>query len=121
MTRAPRPAEICRLLLGALEASEGRRRRRRRDTTPDALGLALKRGLLEAAVRRDPDAREFETWLLEEVRTPLSGSVDPAPGAVLAMARAVLDEWRLAVASPEFLDWLRQGAHSDDAGGAGEP
>jgi hypothetical protein len=49
-----RPAEVCRALLAALDASEGRRRRRKRDTTPDAIGLAIKRCLLEQAVREDP-------------------------------------------------------------------
>src|SRR2546422_5226163 len=38
-----RPGEICRELLAALDASEGRRRRRKRDTTPDAIGLTIKR------------------------------------------------------------------------------
>ena len=38
-----RPAEVCSQLLRALDASEGRRRRRKRDTTPDAIGLELKR------------------------------------------------------------------------------
>ena len=38
-----RPRDLCAALLRALEASEGRRRRRLRDSTPDALGLAIKR------------------------------------------------------------------------------
>ena len=40
-----RPADACRALLGALDASEGRRRRRKRDTTPDTLGMVIKRHL----------------------------------------------------------------------------
>ena len=36
-----RPAAVCRGLLDALEASEGRRRRRHRDTTPDALVVTV--------------------------------------------------------------------------------
>src|SRR5256885_10377305 len=51
----PRPAQICRELLNALEASEGRRKRRKRDTTPDAIGLEVKRDLLERAVAADPE------------------------------------------------------------------
>ena len=45
-----RPAEVCRELLAALEASEGRRQRRKRDTTPDAIGLAIKLDLLQRAI-----------------------------------------------------------------------
>ena len=36
---ALRPAQLCAELINALEASEGRRRRRARDTTPDAIGM----------------------------------------------------------------------------------
>ena len=39
-------------------------------------------------------------------------------GAVLAMARAVLDEWRLAHSMRDFKAWLDHGAPSDDAGAA---
>src|SRR3989441_11845088 len=45
-----RPGEICRELLAALDASEGGRRRRQRDTTPHASGPTVKRDLLERAV-----------------------------------------------------------------------
>jgi hypothetical protein len=31
------------------------------------------------------------------------------------MARSILEEWRLAGASPGFRDWLERGAPSDDA------
>jgi hypothetical protein len=44
---------VCRALLAALDASEGRRRRRKRDATPDAVGMSLKRWLLSEA----PDFR----------------------------------------------------------------
>ena len=54
-----RPAVLCRGLLDALEASEGRRKRRKRDTTPDAIGLGTKRDLLERAVRDAPDPEAF--------------------------------------------------------------
>jgi hypothetical protein len=107
-----RPAEFCRGLLAALEASEGRRRRRQRDTTPDALGLAIKRELLERAVQDDPGPEAFEAWLLERC-----AAADPAvsPGAVRAMALDVFRDWRLAAVSPEFVSWLAAGARSDDA------
>ena len=50
----PRPAEICRYLLQAMDASEGRRKRRKRDTTPDALGMEIMRELAGRGRRRGP-------------------------------------------------------------------
>ena len=105
-----RPADVCHQLLATLNASEGRRRRRKRDTTPDAIGLAMKRDLLAAAVRDDPEPAAFEGWLLE--RCQASGIAD---GPVRAMAIEILAEWRLAEASRPFQHWLAQGAPSDDA------
>jgi len=105
-----RPAEVCERLLAALDASEGRRRRRRRDTTPDALGIAIKRRLLEETVRDDPDPDAYEGWLLERCL----GQGGPS-GPVQAMAREVFAEWRLAEESSVFRSWLMQGAPSDDA------
>jgi hypothetical protein len=121
-----RPAEICRQLLAALDASEGRRRRRKRDTTPDAIGMAIKRTLLEETVRDDPDADAFERWLLERCLSvdeagPEHG--DPGrsgpSGPVRAMALEVQAEWRLAQTSGVFRSWLDHGAPSDDTEAAG--
>ena len=108
-----RPATICRELLAALEASEGRRRRRKRDTTPDAIGLGIKRALLERAVADDPEPAAFEGWLL--ARCLAAGG---ETGATRAMALEVLAEWRLAASVPEFGAWLDRGAPSDDLDGA---
>lgn len=99
-----RPAAVCRRLLDALDASDGRRRRRKRDTTPDAVGLAVKRALLEHAAAEDPDPEDFEAWLAARCLEP------GADGARRAMARELLDEWRLAAASDEFRRWLERGA-----------
>ena len=107
-----RPADVCRALLAALEASEGRRRKRKRDQTPDAFGLAVKRALLQRAVEDDPQPEAFEEWLLNY---PLSCKSPELAGPAFAMARAVFDEWRLAHALGEFRLWLEQGAPSDDA------
>jgi hypothetical protein len=109
---APRPAAVCRELLCALDASDGRRKRRHRDTTPDALGMALKRDLLEATVRADPEPDAFERWLLEQCWA-MAGEV--SVGAARAMALDIASEWRLAAQSPAFRDWLAHGAPSDDA------
>jgi hypothetical protein len=114
-SHALRPAAVCRALLAALEASEGRRRNRKRDQTPDAFGLSVKRDLLRRAVEDDPQPEAFEEWLLEYPRTCQAREL---VGPAFAMARAVFDEWRLAHASGEFRRWLEQGAPSDDAGNA---
>jgi hypothetical protein len=109
---APRPADVCRALLAALEAAEGRRRKRKRDQTPDAIGLSIKRSLLARAVQDDPDPELFEAWLLDY---PVQCAAPESCGAVSAMARSVLEEWRLAHSLEEFRVWLEQGAPSDDA------
>ena len=103
-----RPAQICRELLGAIEASEGRRKRRKRDTTPDAIGLGVKRDLLERAIAADPDPKEFEAWLLEQC-------VGQGEGGIRAMALSIFEEWRLSHDAEAFRHWLAQGAPSDDA------
>jgi hypothetical protein len=107
-----RPADVCRALLAALEASEGRRRKRKRDQTPDAIGLALKRDLLQRAVEDDPRPDAFEEWLLNY---PLTCKAPELAGPASAMARAVFEEWRLAHSLAEFRLWLERGAPSDDA------
>ena len=107
-----RPAEVCRALLAALQAADGRRRRRKRDQTPDAIGLSIKRSLLAHAVEDDPDPNAFEEWLLA---FPSKCATPESPGAVAAMARIVLEEWRLAHSSDVFRNWLQRGAPSDDA------
>ena len=107
-----RPADVCRALLAALEASEGRRRRRKRDQTPDAIGLGVKRELLTLIVEDDPPPDGFEEWLLNYTR---ACDAPGSAGATLAMARAVFDEWRLAHSLGDFRRWLEQGAPSEDA------
>lgn len=111
MSDALKPAAVCAALLSALDAAEGRRRMRKRDQTPDAIGLAIKRDLLEQAVRAAPPAERFEAWLMDYAQQ------SPAGGAAWSMARAVLDEWRLAHAMGGFAAWLACGAPSADAGG----
>ena len=106
-----RPADVCRALLSALEASEGRRRRRKRDQTADAIGLGVKRALLQQVVHDDPPADAFEAWLLDyPARCERPDLIGPAA----AMARAVYEDWRLAHSLGEFRHWLEQGAPSDD-------
>ena len=111
-SRSLRPAEICRALLAALEASEGRNRKRARDQKPDTIGLSIKRSLLTRAVQDDPPPEAFEEWLLNYHATC---DIPESSGAVLAIARNVLEEWRLAHSMDAFRVWLARGAPSDDA------
>lgn len=106
-----RPAAICAALLAALDAAEGLRRNRKRDQTPDGIGLAIKRELLQRAVQDDPNPEAFEEWLLHCA----SACAPESAGAVSAMARAIFEEWRLAHSLDEFKNWLDQGAPSADA------
>jgi len=104
-----RPAEFCRLFLAALAAAEGRKRRRKRDQTPDTIGLELKRELLEGAIAADPDPEEFEAWLLAQTLAA------PAAGPVRAMCGEILEQYRMACVDPEYGRWLAAGAYSADA------
>jgi hypothetical protein len=109
-TPAPsRPAEFSRHLLNSLSASDGRRRKRKRDQTPDHVGLELKRDLLERAAAADPEPADFEAWLLAQTFAA------PASGPVRAVCSEILDEYRFAAADPSFSRWLAAGAPSDDA------
>lgn len=110
-TRAFRPADVCRALLAALDAADGRRRKRKRDQTADAFGLAVKRDLLQRAVEDDPPSDAFEGWLLNY---PVTCQSPELAGPAHAMARAVFEEWRLAHSLGEFRQWLEQGAPSED-------
>jgi hypothetical protein len=111
-----RPGQLAVELLMALEASEGRRKRRVRDTTPDAIGMSIKRDLLDEIVRADPEPTEFEAWLMQ--RCLREGVAD---GPVRAMALSIWDEWRLASSAPDFRQWLARGAPSDDREDGGGP
>jgi hypothetical protein len=104
-----RPGEFCQSLLSAMLAAEGLVKRRGRNQTPDTIGLALKRDLLERAVADDPPPDAFESWLVAQVLAT------PAGGPVRAMCAQILDEYRLAALDPDFAGWLARGASSDDA------
>lgn len=115
MSAAPRPTDLARALLEALEATEGRRRRRKRNTGADAIGIEMKRRLLERTVDEDPDPAAFEGWLLERCFEQ-----GPGEGAWRAMALEIFHEWRMAEAAPSFRAWLDAGAPSDDRPGRPE-
>jgi hypothetical protein len=90
-----RPARVCTALLAALNASDGRRRARKRDQTPDSVGLALRRELLIQAAHDDPEPDAFEQWLLEHwtngiwrIRCPRSRSGSSAVHRAMTRTRA---------------------------------
>ena len=103
------PGDFARQMLRAIEASEGRTMRRKRDQLPDVIGLGIKRGLLARAAEANPPAAEFEGWLMQQA---LSAS---ASGGILAMCSEILDDYRLAAADAAFSQWLEAGAPSADA------
>ncbi len=105
------PGDFCRQALRALDASQGRSRRRKRDQTPDNIGMGIKRELLERAVEECPSPDAFEGWLVEQ----LIGH--PASGGARAMAGEILAEYRLAASDTTFRAWLEAGAPSADAEG----
>lgn len=107
------PTELCRGMLDALDASEGRRKRRSRNTTADSIGLGIQREMLTAAVRDEPSAPRFERWLQE--RCVAQGESD---GAHRAMALMIWHEWQLASQIEGGGAWLTTGARSDDREGA---
>jgi hypothetical protein len=104
-----RPGAFCRLMLRTIEASEGRRRRRKRNTTPDAIGLEIKRDLLQRAADDDPAPEAFEAWLLQQAITA------SASGPVRALCGEILVEYQVAQQDPDFGRWLAEGAYSADA------
>ena len=104
-----RPGEFSRLALATLAASEGRRKRRKRDTTPDAIGLGIKRELLERAAEADPEPAAFESWLMAQTLRA------PAGGPVRALAAEIFREYQFAASVPDFSRWLAEGAPSADA------
>jgi hypothetical protein len=60
-------------------------------------------------VRADPDADDFEGWLLE--RCLAEG---PSDGPLRAIAITIWEEWQLTRASGDFRRWLAEGAPSED-------
>jgi hypothetical protein len=108
-TEAIRPGQFCQFLLRTLEASEAQTRRRKRDQTPDHIGLAMRRALLERVIADDPDPSQLERSLMEQIL------LSPAPGPLRAMAMLILDEYRFAATQPELTAWLKAGAPNADA------
>jgi hypothetical protein len=109
------PAEFSRLTLDALASAEGRRTRRKRDQTPDGIGLEIKRDLLQRAAAEAPRPEAFESWLLAQCLAA------PASGPVRALAAEIFQEYRVALLDPDYSRWLLAGAPSADVHDTHDP
>jgi hypothetical protein len=108
-----RPAQYCQQAIDAIRVSEERRKRRKRDTGPDLIGMDIKRDLLEQAIDADPEPDDFEAWLLQQVIQ------SRASGPTRAMALEILAEYENARAVQSFGGWLAEGAPTPRFGDAG--
>lgn len=98
------PGDYCSQALQAIEVSEERRKRRKRDTGPDVIGMGVKRELLRKGAEDRPEPDRFEEWLMEQVMQA------DQPGAVRAMALEVLADYETARDYQSFSGWLAEGA-----------
>jgi hypothetical protein len=103
-----RPAQVCEWLLTSIEVAEGRRKRRARNTTPDNIGLNLKLDLLQGCIAADPQAEDFEAWLLQTAIKP-----GQASGPMRAVCADILFEWQMALGDPYYRDWLLAGPEGE--------
>ena len=106
-----RPRDFALLLLSSGDVTP---RQRARDQQADVAGLDLKRRVLNALVARDPEPGEMEATLLaivEELGEPT--------GPARAIARGLLEEWRVAGVTPDWLGHLLGEAVRDREGEGG--
>jgi hypothetical protein len=93
-----RPRDFALLVLASSDALP---RQRGRDQQADRAGLELKRRLLNELVTRDPDPADAEATLLEIVE-----EIGPPTGPTRSLAVLILQEWRLAVSTPTWVEHL---------------
>jgi hypothetical protein len=93
-----RPRDLALLLLASGELLP---RRRARDQQADLAGMSLRRRLLERVAALDPEGQELESCLTID-----AAELETPSGPVLALARQFLEEWRMALASPTFVEHL---------------
>jgi hypothetical protein len=108
-----RPKDMALLLLASGDLLP---RQRARDQQADISGSALKARILHELVLLDPEPEEVET-ALEQIIALLG----PPMGPTRAVAVSVLEEWRAARVSPEFVAWLlAQAVHAGREPTAGD-
>ena len=93
-----RPKDVALLLLASGDLLP---RQRARDQQSDLHGNALKSRILNELIGLDPDPEQVEATLEQIVEL-----LGPPTGPTRAVAVGVLEEWRAACASPEFVEWL---------------
>lgn len=98
------PREFCELLHRVTRTPP----RLSRNLEPDLVGIELKQQVLVAAIAADPDAASFPERLTE-----CALALGIADGAARGVCSDILMEWRMALASPEFIPWLRAEAERE--------
>jgi hypothetical protein len=93
-----RPRDFALLLLASGDAAP---RQRARDQQADCAGLGLKRRVLTELITRDPDPADMEAMLMDIV-----DEIGEPTGPTRSVALLVLDEWRMAAATPGWLTHL---------------
>jgi hypothetical protein len=93
-----RPRDFAVLLLSSGDVAP---RQRARDQQADCAGLALKARVLTALVTLDPEPEDLEAALVAIVE-----ELGPPSGPTRAIARGLVEEWRAANATPEWVAQL---------------
>jgi hypothetical protein len=93
-----RPRNLALLLLASSDMSP---RQRARDQKADLTGMDLKRRVLEAVCDQDPEPADLEPILMQII-----DDLGPPTGPTRSIAAAILEEWRTACASPEWIAQL---------------
>ena len=93
-----RPRDFAVLLLSSGDVTP---RQRARDQQADRAGLDLKRRVLDALVAADPEPEDLEAALLTVVE-----GLGPPTGPTRSVAISLFEEWRTAVATPEWVAQL---------------
>src|SRR5262245_38834181 len=94
-----RPRDFALLLLTSGDLMP---RDRLRNQTADAIGLELKRRLLQALADLDPEPAK-----LEETLASLIDELGPPTGPVRALAVSFREEWQALPANPEWIEHLQ--------------
>jgi hypothetical protein len=97
-----RPRDLALLLLSSEEL---RPTKRKRNQTPDVVGLELKRGLLQRIADLDPESGDLEATLAR-----LIDELGPPPGPIRALAIGFRDDWNGLAGNPAWLEQLREEA-----------
>jgi hypothetical protein len=94
-----RPRDFALLLLNSGELLP---RQRLRSQTPDALGLELKRRLLQSVAALDPEPKD-----LDQALERLVNEGNAPSGSLRALALSFRDEWQALPANPEWIEYLQ--------------